>query len=98
MNGSILTTRIPVDQKQRDGLRTMFASGDYLTLREVISAHCVEAQIDSGNKALYANENAKLQSEASKTRAAQFNTVLDVLDFLERNGEEWFRISLEQRR
>ncbi len=76
----------------------MFASPSYAALREIISAHCTKWQVEYLEASLYSNEVAQGKADHAKTQAARFNTTLDVLDWIQEKGEEWFRINLEQRR
>jgi hypothetical protein len=95
---NVLSTKIPIDEPQKDQLRTLFASPAYLLLREVIVAHCTEHQMDFANKSMYANENAKEQAEVARSQASRFMGALDVLDDLQKIEDQWFRIALETRR
>lgn len=76
----------------------MFASPGWLILREVLSAHCVEAQVAFLDASLYSSENAVDKATTSKEAATRFNTAMDVLDEMQGKVEEWHRITLEQRR
>jgi hypothetical protein len=94
----LITTGIPVPDPQRDELRTMFASAAYLTLREILSAHCAEAQAAFANASMYGTEAAGIHVDEAKNKALRFNAALDVLDSIEQKADEWYRITLEQGR
>lgn len=95
---SISTIKIQIEQAQQDQLRTLFASPGWTVLREVLSAHCVEAQAAFMDASMYATENATVKADAERAKAMGYNMTLDVLDAVEGNMEEWYRITLEQRR
>lgn len=93
----IVANKYPIEPPQVDNLRTLFESPAYTTLKEIIVAHCVHAQVQFMNCSLYNNDNATVQAMEHQTQAARFNNALDVLDDLEGKMEEWFRIKLETR-
>lgn len=95
---SIETVRVPVEPTQQDNLRTLFASPGWLILREILSAHCVESQAAFLDASMYESENASDKATSAKDAAVRFNTALDVLDGIQGNVDEWFRIMIEQRR
>lgn len=95
---SLEVVRIPLEQTQQDQLRTLFASPGWLILREVLSAHCVEAQAEFLDASMYENDVATGRASAAQTKAKLFNDTLDVLDGLQGKMDEWYRINLEQRR
>lgn len=95
---SISATKVPIEPKQQDNLRTLFASPGWLILREVLSAHCNEAQAAFLDASMYATENASDKATDEKAKAIAYNMTLDVLDLVQSNEEEWYRITLEQRR
>lgn len=95
---NVIATHIPIEDAQKDQLRTLFNSAGYALLREVIAAHCASHQVGFMNKAMYSNENAKAQAETDRQAAARFMETMDVLDGLEKIEDQWFRINLEQRR
>lgn len=95
---SISTTRVPIEKEQSDQLQTLFASPGWLTLREILSAHCVEAQAAFMDASMYPNENADNRATSEKAKAVGYNIALDILDLVQSNMEEWYRITLEQRR
>ena len=95
---NIVTQKFIIEDVQKDQLRTLFSSPAYGLLREVIAAHCAEHQVDFVNKTMYDNENARAQAMESEAKARRFNSALNVLDDIEKIEDQWFRISLEQRR
>lgn len=95
---SISATRVPIEQAQQDQLRTLFASPGWNVLREILSSHCAEAQAAYMDASMYVTENATNKATAEKARAVDYNTTLDVLDAVQEKMDEWYRITLEQRR
>lgn len=95
---SIIANRFPIADAEKDQLRTMFASPAWSTLREIVSARCVEAQAHYLDASMYETENASDAAATAKASAKRFNTTMDVLDEAEKNMDEWYRITLEQRR
>jgi len=95
---SISCIRVPIEPSQTDQLRTLFASPGWTVLREVLSAHCVESQCAFLDASMYNGETATGTAAIAKDVAVRFNTALDVLDVVQGNMDEWYRITLEQRR
>lgn len=95
---NIISGKHPILEEQKQDLRTLFASPAYGLLREIIVAHCTEQQVDYANKSMYSNDNAAEQASAAKEKAQRYMATMDVLDDMGKLEEEWFLISLEQRR
>lgn len=95
---NIIANKHPILEEQKKELRTLFASPAYGLLREIIVAHCTVHQADFSNKSMYPNENAEEQAKQAKLDAMRFMVTMDVLDDVGKLEEEWFLISLEQRR
>lgn len=95
---SIQTTKVQLEPQQQDALKTLFASPAWATLREVISAHCTEAQVQFLDTSMYDTESAIAKAAAARALASGYNITMDVLDGLQENSEEWYRITVETRR
>lgn len=95
---SLTAISVPLEPAQQDQLRTMFNSPAFMSLREIISAHCTKWQADYLEFSLYATDQAEQKAAEAKLEAMKFNLTLDVLDFIQEKGDQWFRITLEQRR
>lgn len=95
---NVIATPHPIEESQKDQLRTLFASPAYGLLREILVAHCTQHQVAFVNKSMYENENAIAQADDARVQASRFNGVLDVLDDIQKKEEQWFRINLDQRR
>lgn len=93
----LLVVKTPIEPEQADQLKTLFASPGFSTLRDIITAQCMEQQAVFMNMTLYENENAENQALIAKLKAMEYNHALDVLDRLQQFEQEWFRIKLEQR-
>lgn len=96
---TIASTRQPLDATQQGSLRKLFDSPAFSLLKEVVSSKCIEQQINAMNATLYpkneaAIEDAKLGMES----AAQLSDLLDILDDLEKEEQEWWTIKVEPRR
>ena len=95
---SFSVNRYPLSQEEIDKLRTLFASQEFLTLREILAAHCTEEQVRYMDASLYPTESASQAADQAKTAARRYNEVVEVLDWIEGKMDEWYRITLEQRR
>lgn len=95
----ILFTRIPVLDTQLDALRTLLSSPGFSLLKEVVSAKCIEAQVDAMNARLYPSHDvAQTEATEKERKAADFSKCLEILDDLQEKEQEWFTAKLEHRR
>ena len=95
---SIQSSRHVLETSQQEQLTALFSSPGWSVLRDVISAHCVEAQTNYLDASLYDTESAGDKAASDMALARKFNTTLDVLDAIQRNSDQWFRITIEPRR
>lgn len=96
MPATITCSRLPVAPTQRGDLEKLFGSPAFLLLKELVAAHCIVAQVDSMNAALYpGNDAAEDKRKLEQEKAAEWNAVLDMLDELSGNEQEWFTVKLE---
>ena len=89
--------KVPLEPTQVDKLRTLLASREYATLREVIGARATEEAVQFTNASLYKTDQAIEVASTHRENAIVLTHALDVLDQLEKDGE-WFRLKLDQRR
>lgn len=93
---TISCSRLPVDPTQRGDLEKMFGSSPFLLFKEMVGARCIMAQVDAMNAALYPdNEDAKLKFEAEQKRASDYARMLDMLDSIGAEEQNWFTVKLE---
>lgn len=95
MATTIVCQPYPATSPQRADLEKLFASPGFILLKEVVSAHCITAQVKAMNAALYPDSeagNSIRDAEASK--AASLNRVLDLLDDLSKNDSKWITVQL----
>lgn len=96
MSATIITSRLPAGTTQRADLEKMFASPAYIFLKEMVVSKCVIHQVESMNAGLYPqNDDAVAKHEAEKGKAAVLKSLLDMLDDIEKNEQEWFTVKLE---
>lgn len=100
MPSSIIISRVPVAADQRDELAKLLSSPTFSLLKEIIGARCAEHQVKLMEADLYAGENeeAKAEAESHRSKARTMNAVLDTLDDIAKNEDEWFTMTLEPRR
>lgn len=100
MQTSIAVTNLPIIQSQKDALLALFDTPAYATLKQIISARCITAQVEAMNAQLFEHqtEAAKDHAEVAKNNAIRFNATLDVLDELQGNPDSWDQVQLEPRR
>jgi hypothetical protein len=93
---TITYSRIPVDPTQRADLEKLFGSPAFLLLKEMVAASCITCQVDAMNAALYPdNEDAETEVKSCRAKAAGYNNVLDILDDMSGEEENWFTVKLE---
>lgn len=96
---TIVSTRQPLDATQQGYLRKLFDSPAFSTLKEMVASRCIEHQIAAMNSSLYPNNEAAVIATAQDIAAAtKLNDLLDLLDDLEKKGQDWWTIKIEPRR
>lgn len=96
---TITATRLPADATQKGNLQTLLAHPGYSLLKEIVAAHCINAQVDMANSALYPdNQNAQAKALAMQDKAKNYAACLDILDEIGEKEEEWYTVKLEHRR
>lgn len=99
MPATLIPTRQPLDATQQGLLRTMFGSPAFSLFKEMVVARCIDRQINALNAALYPeNEVASNTAQTEMTEAVALNGLLDLLDDLENQEQEWWTIKVEPRR
>lgn len=99
MPATLIPTRQPLDATQQGLLRTMFSSPAFSLFKEMVVARCVDKQISAMNAAIYPeNEVASNTAQEDITEAVALNGLLDLLDDLENQEQEWWMIKVEPRR
>lgn len=96
MATTIICNQFHVDSTQHNDLEKFFGSPTYLLLREVVASKCIEAQVNSMNAALYPNNtDADAIRILEQTKAANYNTVLDLLDDISQDPQKWVTVKME---
>lgn len=96
---TIVATRQPLDATQQGLLRNLFDSPAFSLLKEVVVARCIDRQVEAINAALYPNSETATDVAAHEIAAASgLNTILDLLDDLSKEEQEWWTIKMEPRR
>lgn len=98
MPHTIHTTHLPADATQRENIKTLLVSPGFQTFKEMVAAHCIQAQADSMNASLYETDAAAQEQGHTAKKAKTLNQFLDFLDDFEKKEEMWFTIKLEHRR
>jgi hypothetical protein len=99
MPATIVITRQPLDATQQGSLQKLFDSPAFSLLKEMVAAQCIEHQVAAMNAAIYPeNEAAAETAQTEIAIAAQRSALLDLLDDLEKQGQEWWTVKLEVRR
>lgn len=99
MAATIIVTRQPLDATQQGLLRKLFDSPEFSLFKEMVASRCTDKQVSAMNAALYP-ENEEASEVAAKDIgiARELNAVLDILDDLEKQEEEWWTVKIEPRR
>lgn len=99
MPATIIITRQPLDATQQGSLRTLFDSPAFSTFKELVASRCVEKQVSAMNAALYPdNDSAAAAAATDITEATMFSALLDVIDDLAANEQDWWTVKIEPRR
>jgi len=95
---TIKATSVPLNPAQSAQMDKLFSSPEYLLLLKVIESKSIEAQVGSMNAMLYAGNSERAAEDGKDLRdeASQYNSVLDLLDQLSKNREEWVTVDLKQ--
>jgi hypothetical protein len=93
---TLVCARQPADPTRRGDLEKLFGSPAFLFFKEMVVSRCVESQVEAMNAALYqANDIASEKLKASCNKAVELNLILDLLDDLSKNEQEWFTVKVE---
>lgn len=96
---TIILTRQPLDATQQGSLRTLFDSPAFSLFKEMVASRCVDKQVFAMNAALYPdNEAAASDAAANIAEASGLSALLDIIDDLAANEQDWWTVKLEPRR
>lgn len=96
---TIIVTRQPFDATQKGLLRKLFDSPEFSLFKEMVASRCTDKQVSAMNAALYPESETASEVAAKDIGVARdLNAVLDILDDLEKQEEEWWTVKIEPRR
>jgi hypothetical protein len=89
-------TRLPADATQQAALRGIFSSPGFTILKEMVAGRCAEHQVTAMQALLYPeNEKAKAVALEKTGQATLLNALLDMLDDISKNEQDWFTVRTE---
>lgn len=96
---TIILTRQPLDATQQGSLRTLFDSPAFSLFKELVASRCVDKQVFAMNAALYPNNEAATNDAANYfAEASGLSALLDIIDDLVVNEDDWWTVKIEPRR
>ena len=95
----ISATRQPLDATQQGSLRKLFDSPEFSLLKELVVSRCISHQVAAMSAELYpSNPKAIEDAGREKASAVTCSDLLDLLDDLQKQEQEWWTIKIEPHR